>query len=621
MRWMVFALLATAACTAAPAVSEPPSPPAPTSVEEFRSAVQVVLSETGVPGAGIALVRQSGVEWAGGVGLADRDLETPVTADTHFRAGSISKTFVAMALVQLSEDDALDLDSPVAEVAPGVQIDNPWDAGDPVRVIHLIQHTAGFDDMHFNETYNVSDPPDIPLAGMLRINPKSRRVRWRPGTRVAYSNPGFGVAGYVLEFVSGVTYEDFIADRIFKPAGMTSSSFVLAPEDEARLARGYRDRTGPPVPYTQIYLRPAGNLHTSPADLGNFVHMLLNWGETADVLVIDPEYLSNMEHPRTSLASDAGLRTGYGSGIASQLAEPFPLLGHNGGIDGFSSAFAYSTSRDVGYVVLLNATHSPDAMRRISSLAVQYLKADVEPPAKPQVRVPAATLRAYEGYYHDGNPRSQVFAFVEWLTAGQTMVVDGDALYADAVFGPRERWLPVSDSLFRRDADVDATRVFTTDEVGTMVFTGGFAYAERTPRWQIEIVRWPVLISFLLVLTPLAMLAVWLIHARRAVPAGFWWLKGALLMCACALAVPIGSHEVLDATRMGSLNVWTGAIFVGSLMLPVAALLAVFFTIDAWRNDAGRWLQRYAVVVSLAALVLSAYLSSWGMLAFRPWAY
>ena len=125
----------------------------------------------------------------------DRDLETPVTADTHFRAGSISKTFVAMALVQLSEDDALDLDSPVAEVAPGVQIDNPWDAGDPVRVIHLIQHTAGFDDMHFNETYNVSDPPDIPLAGMLRINPKSRRVRWRPGTRVAYSNPGFGVAG------------------------------------------------------------------------------------------------------------------------------------------------------------------------------------------------------------------------------------------------------------------------------------------------------------------------------------------------------------------------------------------------------------------------------------------
>lgn len=618
MRWIVLAVVTASACAPGPDVPAPVALTAPTTIEEFKAAVQTVLGETGVPGAGIALVRQSGVEWAGGVGLADRDLGVPVTADTHFRAGSISKTFVAMALVQLSEDDALDLDAPVAEVAPGVQIDNPWDAGDPVRVIHLIQHTAGFDDMHFNETYNVADPPDMPLVDMLRINPRSRRVRWRPGTRVAYSNPGFGVAGYVLEFVSGGRYEDFIADRIFKPAGMTSSSFVLAPEDESRLARGYKDRTGPPVPYTQIYLRPAGNLHTSPADLGNFVHMLLNWGETGDVLVIDPEYLSNMEHPRTSLASDAGLRTGYGSGITSQVAEPFPLLGHNGGIDGFSSAYAYSTSRDVGYVVLLNSTHSPEAMRRISSLAVQYLKADVEPPAKPQV-LPAATLRAYEGYYHDVNPRNQVFAFVEWLTTGRTMEVDGDALYADPVFGPRERWLPVSNSLFRRDADVDATRVFATDDIGTMVFTGGFAYAERMPRWQIEIVRWPVLVSFLLVLTPFATLIGWLLHARRATPSGFWWLKGALLMCACAIAVPFASLDMVGATQMGTVNVWTGAIFTSSLMLPVGALLAVLFTIDAWRNDVGPWLRSYALVVSASALVLTVYLWSWGTIAFRPW--
>ena len=81
-----------------------PSPP-PATLDDFKTAVQAVLTETGVPGAGIALVRQSGVEWAGGVGLADRDRGTPVTADTHFRAGSISKTFIAMALVQLYGND------------------------------------------------------------------------------------------------------------------------------------------------------------------------------------------------------------------------------------------------------------------------------------------------------------------------------------------------------------------------------------------------------------------------------------------------------------------------------------------------------------------------------------
>ncbi len=618
MRWTVFALLVTSACASPPAL---PALPAPRTVDELRTAVQQVLNETGVPGAGIALVRQSGVEWAGGVGLADRDRGTPVTADTHFRAGSISKTFVAMALVQLSENAELDLDAPVSDVAPGVQIDNPWEAGDPVRVIHLLQHTAGFDDMRFNEMYNLLDAPDMPLADVLRINPRSRQVRWRPGTRVAYSNPGFAVAGYVLEFLTGEKYEKVIADRIFKPAGMTSSSFVLAPADEALLARGYSDRTGPPVPYTQIYLRPSGNLHTSPADLGKFVHLLLNWGETSEELVVDPEYLSNMEHPRTSLASDAGLRSGYGSGIISLLAEPFPLLGHGGGIEGFSSYYAYSTARDVGCVVLLNSTHSPEAMRRISSLAIQYVKADVEPPAKPQVLVPAATLRKYEGYYHDANPRNQAFAFVEWLMAGRSISVDGEALYADPVFGPRARLFPVSDTLFRFDADVDATRVFAMDDIGVLVFTGGFVYAERTPRWQIEMVRWPVLIAFFLTLTPFVVMVAWLVHARRATPSGFWWLKSALLLCALATVLPIVAVANVRDTQLGSPNVWTGAMFVGTLLLPAAALLAVFFTIDAWRNDAGRWLRAYALPVSVSALLLSAYLASWGMIAFRPWTF
>jgi CubicO group peptidase (beta-lactamase class C family) len=619
---MILALVAVSACASRPAPQAAPAASAPRSLDEFKTAVQAVLSETGVPGAGIALVRQSGVEWAGGIGLADRDRGTPVTADTHFRAGSISKTFIAMALVQLYETTDLDLDAPVSGVvAPGVDIVNPWEPADPVRVIHLLQHTAGFDDMHFNEMYNLSDPPDLPLEEVLRINPRSRMVRWRPGTRVSYSNPGYAVAGAAIEFLTGEKYEDVIAEKIFKPVGMTSSSFVLTPADEAVLAKGYRDRTGPAVPYSQIYLRPAGNFHTSPADMGKFVQLLLNWGETSDELVVDPEYLSNMEHPRTSLASDAGLRSGYGSGIASVPGGPYPFLGHGGGIDGFTSQYAYSTARDVGYVIFLNSTHSPDAMRRIQSLAVQYLKADVEPPEKPQVLVPAATLRKYEGYYHDANPRNQAFAGVQWLLSGRSLSVEGEALYAKPVFGRRARLSPVSETLFRSEDDVEATRVFATDAAGTMVFTGGFAYAERVPRWRVEVVRWPVLGSFFLAATPFAMLIPWLVHVRRAAPSGFWWLKTALLLCATAVVLPtVGVMNVRDI-ELGWPNLWTGALFVGSMLLPVAALLGLFFTILAWRDDAGRWLRSYALAVSVAALVLSLYLWSWGMLAFRSWAY
>ena len=592
--------------------------PYPKSVEEFRNAVQQVLSDTGVPGAGIALVRTSGIEWAGGIGMADRDRNIPVTADTHFRAGSISKTFIASALVQAYLDDIIDLDAPVAQYAPEVEIDNAWDITTPVRVINLLQHTAGFDDMHFNEIYK-SGISEMPLADVLKMNPASRVVRWEPGTRMSYSNPGYTVAALVLENVSGEKYEDWIAERIFKPVGMETSSFHLTKEDETVLAKGYGGRTGPPVPYSQIYLRPSGNLHTSALELGRFVHVLLNWGETENDLVIDPEYLSNMEHPRTTLASAAGLRNGYGSGIASMNIEGFPMLGHGGGIDGFTSVYAYSTSRDVGFVVLLNSTHSPDAMRRIQRLAVRYLKADVEPPAKPNADVAEATLRKYEGYYQDASPRNQAFAFIEWLLSGRTVRVDGDHLAVAGIRGDSRPLIPVSDTLFRGPDDPDATRVFIAGKGDQMILAGPSTYAERWPRWRIESIRVPVLASVALVLTPIVMVIPWLIFMRRS--PGFWWLKVFLLLCAVAFALPvIGVMNVIDR-ELGTRNTWTMMMFAGSVLMPAAAILTFLLVIDAWRNGAGAWLRAYALSVSIAALIISGYMSAWGMLAFRPWTF
>ena len=596
--------------------AQAPNDPTPATLAAFRIAVQKVLDETGVPGAGIALVRQSGVEWAGGVGLADRDRKTVVTADTHFRAGSISKTFVAMALVQLAEDGDLDLDAPVAAIAPQVDIDNPWDSTDPVRVIHLLQHTAGFDDMHFNEMYNLADPPDLPLEEVLRVNPRSRVVRWRPGTRMSYANPGYAVAAFVLEQATGQKFEDVVREKILDPIGMTTSSFTLTKTDEALLAKGYAKKGGPPVPYRQIYLRPAGNLHTSAAELGKFVQVLLNWGETPEQLVVDPEYLSNMEHPRATLAANAGLRNGYGSAIVATMKEPFPLLGHDGGIDGFISRYAYSPSRDVGFVVLLNAVYSSEALDRISSLAIRYLKANVEPPQKARAAVAATTLRQYEGYYHDAAPRQQATAFIQWLLSGRTIAVAGDALSVVPIFGEPSKLIPTSDTMFRGETDVDATQVFATDERGGLVLTGT-SYAERVPRWRVDLVRWPVLVSCGWLLTPILALVVWLVFIRRS--PGFWWLKGSLMLCTAALLLPVAGFALSDSTQLGVVNLWTLAIFLGPIGLVVAALLALVFTIGAWMNKAGRSLRVYATSVSLAALVVSTYLLSWGVVGFRPW--
>ncbi len=600
--------------------AQAPIDPSPQSVDEFRLAVQKVLSDTGVPGAGIALVRAGGIEWAGGIGLADRDRNIPVTADTHFRAGSISKTFIAIALVQMYLAGDIDLDTPVAAIASDIPIDNAWEHTDPVRVIHLLQHTAGFDDMHFNEMYNASGPPELPLEAVLKMNPASRTVRWKPGTRMSYSNPGYTVAAYLIEKITGQKYEDRIAERIFMPAGMPTSSFHLTKDDEATLARGYNARRGPPVALTPIYLRPAGNLHTSARELGNFVRMLLNWGETDRGLVVDPEYLSNMEHPRTTVASQFGLRTGYGSGISSTSIEGFPMLGHAGGIDGFISQYAYSTSRDVGFVVLLNSTHSSEAMRRIQQLAVRYLKKDLAAPEKPTAAVPRTVLGKYEGYYHDNNPRNQVAAFLEWLVSGRTITAEEDHLRVTPVFGPASTLIPVSETLFRFEQDAEPTRVFVSGDAGEMILTGGATYAERWPRWRIESVRWAVLGSALVVVTPLVMLIPWIVLARRSSPT-MYQLKGCLLLCSAGFVLPIVGVIGVNEHTIGAVNLWTSAMFAGSILLPIAAVLSFLYTIDALRSGGRRLLSAYALLVSTGALIIAGYLSAWGMIAFRPWSY
>ncbi len=611
----------------------PPNDPTPQTLEEFQSTAARVLQESGVPGAGIALVRQEGVEWAGGLGFADRDLRTPVTADTHFRVGSISKTFVAIGLVQLCEDGALDLDAPVADVAPEIIIDNPWHATDPVRVIHVLQHTAGFDDMHFNDRYAADGAPTLSLTDALNLNPSARRVRWQPGTRASYSNVGYGVAGFILEKLAGEPYEDYIKREIFDPLEMSTSNFRLTSDDEPLLARGYGmprlldqgsdGPTGPPVGFPQIHLRPAGNMHSSPREMGRFVQMLLGWGELGTAFIVDPEYLGTMEYPRTTLASAAGMRNGYGSGIGAILDLPYPLLGHGGGIDGFLSQYAYSPSRDVGYVILLNSlgARAQAAMNRLSSLAIRYLKRDVEPPTKPEIRVDPARLDEYVGYYHDTNPRNKLTSPFEWFISGRTIVREGDALFAKPLLGGRVRLVPVTETTFRLENELDASRVFIRTSDGIMVLTGANVFAERHPRWRIELLRIPLLAAIPVVLSVVLTAIVWVLRVRRARPHGFWRLKLALLACPSVLAAPILALALTPTRQWGALNVGTVVVFLATLAIPVSAAMVSGFAVSARRAGASRWLTGYGYLVAGAMTGLSVYLGAHDLLGLRTWNY
>src|SRR5271156_2538855 len=179
--------------------------PVPANVEELKSAVSAVLKKYKVPGVGIALVTKDAVVWTGGVGKADIAANRNVTADTMFRVGSITKGFVALSALQLAERGKLRLDEKVAVVAPEIPVVNSWEATNPVTLANLLEHTAGFDDFSLAEFYDFDASPDNPrpLLWTLTHFRGPERVRWIPGSRMSYSNPGYGVAGYIVEKTAG----------------------------------------------------------------------------------------------------------------------------------------------------------------------------------------------------------------------------------------------------------------------------------------------------------------------------------------------------------------------------------------------------------------------------------
>src|SRR5205823_13436981 len=233
--------------------------PHPKTLEELQQAMRDVVEKNHLTGAGVALVSHGQLLWCGGIGKADLAANRDVTCDTEFRAGSISKTFVALALLKLEEEGRINLYARLQDVAPEIPLKNRWASSNPVRIVNLLEHTAGFDDMEFSEVYNRHDRPDYPLLDVFKHFQEPQNVRWPPGTRFSYSNPGYGIVGYLIERVTAQPFDAYIQKNILAPLEITVGDFRLTDANRAALAQGYEGNPPRAVPYKNIYLRPAGD--------------------------------------------------------------------------------------------------------------------------------------------------------------------------------------------------------------------------------------------------------------------------------------------------------------------------------------------------------------------------
>lgn len=342
------------------------------------------MQEQGTPGLSIAITDRTGTLRIMTFGYANRETRLPVTAQTSFAIGSITKSMTALALLQLKDAGRIDLNAPVQRYLPWFSIKS---GGRPILVHQLLSHTAGLPDDYAAEAGYRFDV--IALSGAKTIFP--------PGTAWSYSNDGYATLGALLARVDGRSWADALQARVFTPIGMTASSAVFTPATMEGAAVGYQfrdnDRPAPLDPPlvaspAMDFVDPAGSVLSTPEDMARYMRVYLNGGRTASgVPLIAPATFAAMTRPDLLAdgkpAGSAGIELqeapafyrayGYGLSIFDDGGDR--VIGHTGGVSGYTACMQMNLTRGFGVIAFANLVEAPLHPCAIVLYAMRVLRA------------------------------------------------------------------------------------------------------------------------------------------------------------------------------------------------------------------------------------------------------
>lgn len=626
MKWIIRALflfLFIPLCLAADKKDEKPKPAQ--SIDELRQQLEKILKDSHVPGISIAIVHKDGPEWVAGLGKADVATGRDVTPATLFRIGSTSKAFTSLSILMLADQGKVSLNDPVHSLAPEVWFSNRWEASDPIRIVNLLEHTTGWDDLHLRE-YAKQAPDSMTLREGLDYDHHSRTSRWPPGTRMAYCNSGPPVAAFIVEKISGQRFEDFVQQNLFTPIGMkTATYFESAPGTATTL---YHDDGKTPYAYWHILLRPAGSINASANDMAAYVQFYLNRGAAGGKQIVPASDIDRMEIPETTWAAKDGMKTGYGLSNYWSIEDGFVYHGHDGGVEGGLTDMSYMPNYDVGYFFSINSGNG-DAFEKIAKAIRAYITSKLQRPDVPTAAPLPANAADYAGWYEPDSPRVEMTHFIERL-AGLTHFhfVDGKLLQR-GLGSWNEIYVPVTGAQFRHVSKKDPPDPVPSLELLTPNGEGRFIEAGVTMKQIPAALAVSEILLTLFVVLSIAAIVVyapfWILGGlsrRRRRPAErgmrLWPLVAVLSLVAFVGIFMACSSDLID--RLGNRTIWAEALFLTTILFAAAVLVSLVSWLRAPQDRVRPSVRTFSRIVILALLIAALYLAYWDVIGLRTWA-
>jgi CubicO group peptidase (beta-lactamase class C family) len=381
-----------------------------TSLSAAAEVIQRALAGSDVPGLVIGLTDRARLRRIVVHGHEDLRSKKPMTADSLLAIGSTSKSFTAIALLQLASEGRIELQAPVTVYLPHLAINSPFA---PISLHHLITHSSGL------PNYLVHTASSRYAIDAL----KDTAPGYEPGAHWCYSNTGYQLLGYVLEAVEGLTYPAIIRRRILDPLGMTSTSCVIDDAQRGRVATSYArwpyDGTYREAPWFE-YSAGDGSLVSTVPDMCAYARLILNGGATPTGRLLSEANFATLTTP---------VLQDYAYGLMVKPVDGHNVVGHGGNIAGYHCVFDIYTDDGFGLVILSNSAIDVPVQRWITDTVFAAFRGEQLPPPLDRWDAWKRDARDFAGVYQASRGNSAPVRSLEFIANGKDLlVVENDGL-------------------------------------------------------------------------------------------------------------------------------------------------------------------------------------------------
>lgn len=592
------------------------------SAQSLADSIASIMKTKEIPGLFVSVVSKDSVLLQAGFGYADMETKEKVNERTLFRIGSISKTFTALAILKLIEEGKLSLETTLREIAPEIPFKNQWENSRPVRIKHLLEHKAGFDDMHFNILAGQREKGMSAQEEVLAMT-NSLESRWEPGLVHSYSNPGYAVLGFIIEKTAKMPYQTYIQQEVLQKLGMDDTHFISEDDDYKHLhfSEGYsQEQTA--VADVAIIGESAGSLLSSAADMRWFLQYFLNPQLQDSLSIIAPTLVSEMQQLHGWFEEENQITDGYGLAMYNKNygSEDLSFKGHNGGIMGFVSDYIFSEELDLGIMISSNTEVSN---RKVLNLLVDHFASGIKSDPIQTLSVPVSS--AWDGQYRLVNERNEIFRVVNFPARTMTIKASGDSLMAQYIFGDPVYYHQVSEGVFIGSDDTAPSLFLATiDGVPVVYYDDQMMFA--TSSLGFFILRLLLAVAFMSGLVLLVSLVIRTIGSLFKVS----WRKGLVLMLTSSLPVVcfvlslillLSKSTLTEMISLAEVSVSSVSILVMSILGPAALVFSIIIGIKNHWKGFQIWQKLFYGLVWLSTVFFVCYCFSFGWFAVSLWSY